>query len=247
MISFEHVAGDWLDTKRLDEKRVSQYKEGRIGASFVGMGLFLVLLGTKLIIPKNMDPQKEDNAYKEMVPAAIDPFEVKEEEEEEEDEEFWNPLLWKRTHLVFASGALCATLIWVWEFSYSSTFETYVYQFIVLFKIIQMIMDHVLGDLMKEAFLLAPLMVVIEVSEILITMGASDFIDFTLSFFVELSVMIIERLYLDPGLRTLMASWPKYKLMIRRKFRKRRRMNREQKALEEAEWRRTCEQVCCIQ
>ena len=104
-------------------------------------------------------------------------------------------------------------------------------------------MDHVLSDIMREGLLLAPLMVVIEVSEILITMGAEDFIDFTLSYFVELSVMIIERLYLDPALRELAQQWPKWKLMVRRRFRKRYRMTREQKAIEEAERRKVCEQL----
>ena len=87
-----------------------------------------------------------------------------------------------------------AFLLIIWEFSYSSIFEEYVYTFIMLFKMIQMLMDVIMGDLLREHLMNAPLVVVIEVSEILVTMGASDFMDFTYSYFVELCVMIMERL-----------------------------------------------------
>lgn len=47
------------------------------------------------------------------------------------------PMQWKRAHLLWASLVMQGILVGIWEFSYSSTFATYVYQFIVGFKIAQ--------------------------------------------------------------------------------------------------------------
>lgn len=44
---------------------------------------------------------------------------------------------WKRAHLLWASLVMQGLLVGIWEFSYSNTFATYVYQFIVGFKIAQ--------------------------------------------------------------------------------------------------------------
>ncbi len=44
---------------------------------------------------------------------------------------------WKRAHLLWASLVMQCLLVGIWEFSYSNTFATYVYQFIVGFKIAQ--------------------------------------------------------------------------------------------------------------
>merc|ERR1712023_376957 len=77
----------------------------------------------------------------------------------------------------------------------------------------------------------------------LVTLGASDFMDFTMSYFVELAVMILERLYLDPVMKETAKPWPRWKMMIKRRFAKKRRMTREQKAKEEAEWRRINEEI----
>lgn len=47
------------------------------------------------------------------------------------------PMQWKRAHLLWASLVMQGLLVGIWEFSYSNTFATYVYQFIVGFKIAQ--------------------------------------------------------------------------------------------------------------
>merc|ERR1719482_814075 len=74
-------------------------------------------------------------------------------------------------------------------------------------------------------------------------MGASDFIDFVMSYFVELIIMVLERVYIDPHLKTLFKLWPKWRMMIKRKFAKRRNMTREQRAREEAEWKKINEEI----
>ncbi|KAJ0390126.1 hypothetical protein P43SY_010941 [Pythium insidiosum] len=127
-VSFEGVAGDWLDQVSLNTERITKYKKGRVGVSLLVAGSYLVVLGSKLMIPETMDPQYEDNAYKEMAAAPKDPFEVEvDEEKEKEENEFWDPRAWKRANLLLTTLCFMAFLLVIWEFSYSSLFTANIY------------------------------------------------------------------------------------------------------------------------
>mmetsp|Transcript_751 Transcript_751/g.1598 ORF Transcript_751/g.1598 Transcript_751/m.1598 type:complete len:1761 (+) Transcript_751:28-5310(+) len=239
-LAFEAIPGDWLDTLALTNDRIDTYRVGRTGTGLMAIGLYTTVLGTSLLVPDWMDEHIEDNEGQlEYGNNDIDD----DEDEPPEPSPVWTPMLWKRSHLIWGSMCLEAFLLVIWEFSYSALFEDNVYVFIMVFKTIQMIMDVFMGDMLREHLMNAPLVVVIEVSEILVTMGASDFMDFTFSYFVELSVMIIERLYLDPALKTGWKLLPRWKMIFRRKFAKRKRLTRAQKQAEELEWRRINEEI----
>merc|ERR1711988_1681794 len=65
----------------------------------------------------------------------------------------------------------------------------------------------------------------------------------TLSYFVELCVMAVERLYLDPLFKTVSKLIPRWRMLIKRKMGGNRRMTREEKAAEEMEWRKINEEI----
>merc|ERR1711881_677666 len=109
-------------------------------------------------------------------------------------------------------------------------FEANIYGFIVGMKIGQMLLDQLLASYMRENLLIAPLMVAMEVTEFMVTMGAATLIDFLVSYFIELGLMVFERIILDPGLKYVAKLWPKWKMMLKRRFAKKRHMTREQRA-----------------
>merc|ERR1711871_482776 len=163
--------------------------------------------------------------------------------EEVEASPFWAPLLWKRSHMLLGTFGVAGALLFIWELSYSYIFEANVYFFIIGFKLLQVVIDIVLARLMRENLMMAPLMIVIEITEIMITMGASSLVDFITSFGVESCVMVAERLYLDPGLKKMVTYFPKWRLQLKKKFQKRRRMTRVQRQRQEAEWKRINEEI----
>merc|ERR1711937_600971 len=101
----------------------------------------------------------------------------------------------------------------------------------------------VLASLLRENLLIAPILVTIEITEIMITMGAENLTSFLLCYFLELLVLILERLYLDPGMKLAAKLMPKWRMMFKRRFQKKRHMTREQRAREEAEWKRINEEI----
>jgi len=214
--------------------------KGRVGTALLIIGLYTVFLGSAMFIPDHFNEQAGDDARQEE--AEADDWE-EEDENKVPQSRFWAPMLWKRSHMILSSFVLAISLVTTWEFSYSAIYENSVYECIIVFKIIQMFMDQILGDIMREQLLISPFMVVIEVTEILVTMGASNFMDFTMSYIAELCVAILERLYLDPWLKDAGKLMPRWQMIIKRRFSKKRRITREQKAKEEAEWRRINEAI----
>ncbi|KAI9997870.1 hypothetical protein PInf_002127 [Phytophthora infestans] len=244
--SFEATAGDWLDQISLDKKRVENYRRGRVGLCLVVIGIYLLLLGSRLLIPETLDAKLEDNAYREMsITTSTDPFTVEADkaEGEEEENEFWDPRAWKRANFLLTTVCFMAPMLVFWEFSYSPSFTNNIYGYLVLFKILRAIMELVLEHFLHEKLLVMPFAVVLSASESMMAMGSADFIGFTMFYFVNLTLVMIEHLYTAPLLRRSRALWPKWRLSLQRRMRKRRRRTREQKALEEAEWQRVCEKI----
>ncbi|OWZ22617.1 hypothetical protein PHMEG_0002652 [Phytophthora megakarya] len=249
--SFEATAGDWLDQISLNKTRVQNYKRGRVGLSLFVIGIYLVFLGSRLLVPETLDAKPEDNAYKEMsITAPADPFLVEthekekgEKEEDGDEEEFWVPRVWKRGNFHLTTVCFMVPMLVFWEFSYSPSFTEGIYGYLVLFKIMRTVVEFVLEHVLHEKLLVMPFSVVLSASESMMAMGSADFIGFTLFYFVNLTLVMVEHLYTAPLLRRMRALWPKWKLSLRRKMRKRRRRTREQKAQEEAEWQHVCERI----
>jgi len=237
-ISFEGIDSTW-QSRILDKKQIELNKAGRTGTALLAIGLYLTLLGTSLIVPEfrgnpeeaaekeRTDDKQEKEASKELAPAPSG----------------WDPTTWKRAHLVWTCLCLESLLLWIWEFSYSSVFTENVFRFVLILKVMQMFLELFFSDTVKEYLMLAPLIVVVEVTEILVTIGAANLVEFTASHFIEMSIILVERLYVDPCIKAIKNLWPRWKLVIKRKFTWRRRLTRTQKYLEETKWRKVNEEI----
>ena len=241
--AFEAHNGDWLYTALMTIDVVEGYRVNRVGYAVLCLGMYCIFMGAKLFVPNAGEEAGDDARIDEVMAANAAAMGDDEEEEMLPPSEFWTPLLWKRAHLLLWTMYTFTCLMICWEFSYSDIFGQNIYQWIVIFKLMQMLMDQVLAMYMKENLLIASLMVSIEVTEFMVSMGASSLVDFLISYFVELGLMIAERLLLDPGLKYVAKLWPKWKMMLKRRFAKKRHMTREQRAREEAEWKRINEEI----
>tara|TARA_B110000090_G_C13395498_1_gene451072 strand:- start:637 stop:3744 length:3108 start_codon:yes stop_codon:yes gene_type:complete len=242
-VSFENHNGDWHYTALMTIDVIERFRTNRIGYAITALGLYLVYFGAKLFVPNSTDIEGDDARIDEVMAANQAALADDDEEEMLPPSEFWTPLLWKRAHLLLFTFYIQTILLVVWELSYSDFFAQYIYQFIVGFKLAQMLVDQLLASFMKENLLIAPLMVAVEVTEFMITMGAANLVEFLISYFVELALMMLERIVIDPGLKYIAKLWPKWKIMLKRRFSKKQHMTREERAREEAEWKRINEEI----
>lgn len=255
-VTLEGTPGDFLDQAVLDVDRITKYKQGRVGTGFIAAGLYMIIRGAHMFAP-------DDNSIEALRDNIRDEDEEEEERKAREEQErkealargedvdeaempgsyFWTPFMWKRFHLLLVSLSTTVFLVFILEFSYSHSFADNQYLFIIIFKVVQMFIDLAMAHLLRENLLIAPIMVLIELTEVIITMGAENFTDFVVAYFVETVAVIMERVYLDPGLKRFMQKIPMWKMACRRRCMRNRRQTREERAQEEMEWKRINEQL----
>jgi hypothetical protein len=109
-------------------------------------------------------------------------------------------------------------LLLVVEFSYSSIFGDHIWTCLICLKIIQMFFEQLLCSYIKDVLLLCPLMVGLEMTEFVVTMGADGFIDFLMSYCVELILVLVERVYMDPALKAIGSIFPYIAVFCKRLY-----------------------------
>jgi hypothetical protein len=240
-LCFEDIAGDWTDSLALDLERIEYYRLGRIGTCLFAMGFFITFVSVKLLVPYWTDQRNDDDVNAENK-ARVE-LESGEEEEILPPSPTWQPMIWKRSIVIMASFSLEAALSLAMMFSYSEAFQASVYQYIIVIALINVALDQIYENFLKEGLIINAFAIVNDCTVGLMTMGAPTFTDFVLSGIVDLCIGLIFKLYFDPALDSIFTLWPRWVMQFRRKFGNRRRMTREDKAAEELEWRKINEQI----
>ena len=235
---FEDIHGNWMDNSAFEENLINKYRTGRAGVGILAIGLYLSSLCISLIVPVN--DQKKSQLKEEIIDNSSnyeDTNGLTNNTNQIIRYNGSNTWIWKRAHLAWISICIQSILLCKMEFSYSSLFEENLFLYVFLFKLIQIASELIIEELLREHLMAAPLVVLVQVTKSVVTMGASDFVEFMLSHFIELSVTVLERLYLDPWLKNILHLLPRWKMMFRRTLSKKKRLTRSEKANDEAQWR----------
>ena len=183
-VAWQNTTGNYSDILSLTDTRVEFYRIGRLGAMFCFLGLMLVWVGSCLFVPD-----------RDVVGKTSD---------------MWRPRMWKRCHMMLVSVMMAVFLSVVLQISYSPFFARNIYASTVAFKMLQAGLDIVVTWVMGEWLTSSPLMVAMMVVQYVISMGAAIFEEFLLSYFILFMTLIVERVYIDPYLKTAAHKLPLY-------------------------------------
>ena len=181
-VAWQQTTGNYSDILALTSDRIEFYRIGRLGSALLFLGLMLTWVGACLFVPS-----------RDVVGKASD---------------MWQPVLWKRTHMVTVSVGMAAFLSIVLQVSYSPFFAANIYACTVAFKALQVFIDVGIMYIMGEWLTSSPLMVSLIVMQYIVSMGAAIFEEFLLSFFILFMVLIVERVYIDPRFKTFVHRLP---------------------------------------
>ena len=213
--TFNVVHQSWLLGGRVGVEEQLQNSTGRLGSAFIVLGCYSIWKATQKLIPI---------AHSRRV-------EVKYEVSSEK-------LAAKRFHFLLIGLSIEVLLMCLWEFSYSELFRNHIYRFKVIFQLCQMLLDLVISRIMGDRLLAAPFLVTIQMAELLITIGARNFVEFTLSFLVEVALSVVQRLILYPLIRTVITLWPRWKLLVIQAFGGSKGLTRQEKQEQEMMWKK---------
>jgi hypothetical protein len=136
-LNFEGTSGNWLDTAVLDVERIELYRIGRMGTSFMILGLYGTFLVARLVIP-NWDTESSKEPDNPISKAKKDILYDDDDEEELPPTTTFVPKTWKRANFMYITFACNLLLMLLWEFSYSSYYEEYQFELLIAFKFIFM-------------------------------------------------------------------------------------------------------------
>eukprot|EP01028_Stygiella_incarcerata_P012308 TRINITY_DN749_c0_g2_i1.p1 TRINITY_DN749_c0_g2~~TRINITY_DN749_c0_g2_i1.p1 ORF type:complete len:2498 (+),score=510.24 TRINITY_DN749_c0_g2_i1:515-7495(+) len=196
----DSMPGDYNAPQVLTEEETLQFRAGRFGMFNIVIGSFILLTGVQLFIITV--EEKFEGVMKSS------------------EERRWYPKLWKRSHMLFVALINIIFLLIIIEFSYSKTFGQNIYYFIVALKILQMFHERALYTGLFEALLVVPYGIAYTMTEFTVTLGAEDFVDFIIGFFIDLMLAVVLRVYFDPWLGNFQAKFPGYLKLVKRKLKK---------------------------
>ena len=217
IFNFDSIHKNWLSSGVIHDKDKIENAMGRMGSALLVLGFYLTCKGSRSIIPI-LEGKTENDASENKHAIA------------------------KRAHFIWASICLQAVMLCIWEFSYSDTYKNDIYRFVVIFKVSHILFDVIISQVIKDKLLVAPLLVTIQMTEILVTIGARDFIEFTLSFLVEVSLVVFQRLFLYPLIKTMSTLWPRWKMLASQTF-GRKGITRQEKKELEFRWKKVNEDI----
>jgi hypothetical protein len=198
-------------TRQVDEQTLN----GRIGATFFIIGSYMILTGSRIFIPnrvskreRQIERMRDKSATKETV---------------------WIPSVWKRSNLILCSYLIAFLLVMITEISFLENFGGYIWTAILVLKLVGKVVEAVVEEFLKEKLLVCPIMTAYSLTCGLVTFGAANFFDFLLSYIVEFSFLLLERVYVDPGANSLMETAGAVTAHLLRYVRKKLNINKKSK------------------
>ena len=209
---FQGIESSWK-LSGSDKSSIQIYHKGRSGLSLIVIGSYLLFLGAFLVIPtKPNESNKRGGANDNMEDKSIP---VNASEQSVYQSSFWKPRLWKRSNFILNAISFQCILLVFWEFSYSTFFKRNIYYVVLALRFIQVLTEIILMKFLREKLLCIPFMVLIIITEILVTMSAADFVSFMLIYFIQISLTVLQKIYLDPFLKHMQILFPKWRFILR--------------------------------
>jgi len=173
----------WQDSQ-LDPNQVDGGRQGRMGFCFFIIGVLSISGGTSIFVPERESKREKEIAIKRTKDAT--------------KVDIWNPLLWRRNNMMYTSiimGCFCIILL---EFSFWVHFGNNIWTVLILFKLMDQIIDLFLDSQLNEELLKVPIAAAYCMTQCIMTLGTNDFLDFIFTYMVNYSFSFLSRLYIDP-------------------------------------------------
>lgn len=237
---FENIAGSWQGLGDEDT-----WRNGRKGVALISIGFCAAFVSARLLNPLWTDEERRPEGYKESAPVRNNNIYVIEDEDAPPPSRVFRPQIWKRANWGLMFIVMLTIMMAHIEFSYSTIFGLYTNEFILIFVIIYFCLEHfLLEPILGEDLVIVPIMGATDIMCDIVTMGASNFINFLLSYVAQNIVLAaILMLFANQAAVEVIKMAPRWYLSFKRRFRFNKRMTREMKAREEMEWRRINEEL----
>jgi hypothetical protein len=187
----DRLIGSFQDVV-VDPTTVVVARRGRIGAAFLLFGIFLMHGSAIILLPRKLSGRER----------RLD----ERRDRRELARNVWTPTAWKRLHLTMITICYSFFMQFMVEISTAPIFGTYIWYFIVAFKLADIVANVYLDASLHDALTICPLNVVMGITQGLCTMGAIDFKDYLTGFAIDSVLALLLTLYVGPSMDTLVGT-----------------------------------------
>ena len=230
---------------------------GRQNLCILAVGVYVSIIFAILVMPEYSDEDRKTDAQRaalknnaklskaqQAIQAAKAAMEATDQADELPPSQAFQPIKWRRATFLLLSAFVQFGLMIQMELSYANLFGSNVYTFIVGFIFLYLLIEvFILGEICPDKIQYAPMVASVSAISALTTMGAPSFTAFLYSYFVGFLFRIVQMVYMSPFISEIMSLWPRWQMMIKRRFRGNKRLTRDEKAKEELEWRKINEEI----
>ncbi len=220
-LTFPGVHQSWSSWGTVGDEERSETSMGRLGSGLVVLGIYSISRATMTLIPTTRARRVGTTSGLQSDSGNVAA---------------------KRAHFIGVCLAIESVLLCLWEFSYSATFRNNIYLFKLVFQLCQVLLDLAVSFIMRDRLLAAPILVSIQMAELLVTIGARNFVEFTLCFLVEVALLVFQRLFIYPLVHRITILLPRWKLLASEALRHI-GVSREEKQLGELAWKKVNEDI----
>ncbi len=220
-LTFPEVHQSWSSWGKVGDEEKSETSMGRLGSALVVLGIYCISRAAMTLIPTTRVRRVGITSGLHSDPENVAA---------------------KRAHFIGVCLAIESMLLCLWEFSYSTTFRNNIYLFKLVFQLCQVLMDLAVTFIMRDRLLAAPILVSIQMAELLVTIGARNFVEFTLCFLVEVALLVVQRLFLYPLIHRILILSPRWKLLASEALRLN-GVSQEEKQQGELAWKKVNEDI----
>ncbi|KAJ1400314.1 hypothetical protein B484DRAFT_438033, partial [Ochromonadaceae sp. CCMP2298] len=185
-------------------------RSGRQQMCIFALGFYCCCIFAILVMPEYSEDDRKTDVERAaiknkatMSKSALAAQQAKEQAEEDEDaiapSDAFQPVKWRRATFLFLSIFVQLCLMVQMEFSYSP--EVFVFSVAC-----------------PDNLHFAPMVSAVSCISGMTTMGAPTFTAFIISYFADLFMVFVERLYISPFISEMMNLWPRWAMMLRRRF-----------------------------
>ena len=233
---FDDTAAGWKNQQEeLSEAQKIADKRGRLGLQFIIVGFVCLFYGANTMILKPSTAKEKEiiecqkqQRIKEQIDASIGESQssyyrqkekLENKEDREEDIKTRSAISWKRKHFLVICMVITIGLLIKLKFSYTTIFSENIYTFLIVFMIMDIILEQLLSRvIMAETILVAPVLGAFVITEFITTMGAEDFYNFIVSYFIETSLVVSGRIYIGPAVERIEFYSQRFAIWLSLKF-----------------------------
>ena len=190
----------------IDDSAIKMANAGRISLAFLTLSCYLMVCASQILVPQIPEMTRM---------------------REQDDTILMQPESWKRSHYIIANVVINITNIALMEFSFTDTYGQYFFVVFLLMKVFHLLLETQCEAFLGEVMLLTPISVGLSLTAGLVTIAADDFTDFTLGYYLELIIGLIEFVYLDAFIAYMTKIIPELRQHISLRLRMRRKRKKD--------------------